>query len=162
VAWLDVPTEEIVALFSTSVGQPGTGINHEENDYSSDYLIMHAPGVPEKGALFFDDKPGAVKDRVWLPNKDMAAVDGYERVEGVIVEVGPTHCAVEFDKPLRLQSQSGSPLISIKTGRVVGVLAAADARNGKQVVLFAKSEYFASAIKSAKDLPALQQVVGKR
>lgn len=163
-AWLDVASGSIVGVFNSSVGAPGTGTagTLDQPDLSVDYLIMPAPGTPKEHVLTFDSREAPdVGERVWLPNKDPNSPSGFVRAEGRVTRVGDKHIAIELDKPVRLQSQSGSPFISIKTGHVIAVLAAADEDGGKQIILAAPIRYYRQAIAKATDTPALQSVIGK-
>lgn len=96
-----------------------------------------------------------------LPNKDEKAPLGHRLVEGSVVEVAAGYFAVELDVEIELQSQSGSPFISQKTGGVVGTLGSARRRGEKWQLLLTPSKSLRAAVDHAKDQPPLREVIGK-
>ena len=103
-----------------------------------------------------------MNERVWLPDKDEESKGGYRVADGTVVEIGAGYVAVQFDKPIKLQSQSGSPIISRKTGKVVGTLSRGGDVDGKSFILLAPSSGILQAMKNAKDTPAVRDVIGKK
>jgi hypothetical protein len=102
-----------------------------------------------------------LNERVMLPNKSDRETQGYEMREGRVVERDVGYLGVEFDTLFPLQSQSGSPLISKATGRVVGTLSRGGERLGKTVILVAPSSGILAAIRAGDQRFPLQTVVGK-
>lgn len=92
-------------------------------DLTLDLMVTAVPRVPAGFQVLEADPrkyipPG---ERVWLPNKQESAA-GHERVEGRIVEWDPGFVDVDLDRPIQFHSQSGSPVISVTSGKVVGVV----------------------------------------
>ncbi len=128
VDWLDIKTEKPVAIFLKSWGVPGDGGSDEPLDVRSDYLLLLFEGdICPQNVLELDDRSEiGVGERVWFPNKNAEAKEGYDRIEGEVAEVDPAYLTIKLDKQVDLQSRSGSPFISQSTGKVIGILARAD------------------------------------
>ena len=172
--WIDVRTSEPVATFTRSWGPPGDGgTNERPPDLRTDYWIMPVDAkAPETGAaeakaaaaaaLELDprDKP-ALGEKVWLPNKNPKARLGFDLVEGAVVETGVKYSLVRLDDDIELGSQSGSPLISQRTGKVIGTLSRGGSKGGKTFLLLAPSAPIARALADAKEFPQLRHVIGR-
>ena len=172
--WLDVRTSEPVASFTRSWGQPGDGgTNGNPPDLRTDYWIMPVDAeAPETGAaearaaaaaaLELDprDKP-ALGEKVWLPNKNRKAKLGFDLVEGAVIETGVKYSLVRLTDEIELQSQSGSPIISQRTGKVIGTLSRGGTKDGTTFLLLAPSAPIARALADAKEFPQLRHVIGK-
>lgn len=103
------------------------GIAGRINDFRDDDLLMPMSRLPAGyKALELDDRPLVPQgERVWLPNKQDTEL-GHERVEGTVGPPTLGYVEVKLDRKIRLQSQSGSPIISQKTGKVIGILSRGD------------------------------------
>lgn len=163
--WLAVLTDEEVFQFTHSLGAPGDGgqVGPTEFDLRRDYFIV--VGDENNFAvckpLELDDRPlPNVGERVWLPNKDPNAKDGHVLVEGKIDEVTRKYIGIELDDELRLQSQSGSPIISQQTGKVIGTLARGATEGGVTYLRLCPTEGIANLIRTETAKIKLQNAVG--
>lgn len=161
--WLEIPSYDSVLSFTHSLGRPGRA--GRGTDHRTDYLIL--TGVRElelskRPILELDPRAHPdIGERVWLPNKNDVAPDGYVQVEGTVVETSETYATILFDEYFELQSQSGSPLISQQTGKVIGTLASGGEQSGHVYVLTAPSASILAAMSGAGERYELRVVVGK-
>lgn len=163
-AWLDIQSKKPIARFSKSFGLPGDGGSTSvlKTDLRSDFLLLLADAeVPENLILQLDDRDlPAVGERVFLPNKDAKQANGFQIVAGQVKETHPEYIVVELDAPLKMQSQSGSPILSQVNGKVIGTLS----RNlGKETttLYLTPSSAIVDAMKKANQFPELEKVIGK-
>lgn len=162
--WTDVGSYDAVCVFNTSLGKPGKGRGGDERnvDLRNDYLIMPALGISAEMALPLDGRKSVEKgERVWLPNKDEDAKLGFTLAAGTVTAVETGYVTVELDERIELQSQSGSPFISQKTGAVIGTFSSASESKKSQEIYLTPASAIAAAIAGAKEMPALRAVVGK-
>ena len=107
--------------------------------------------------LELDDRKKAEEgERVWLPDKDGDQPDGYTLVEGTVIKAGTLSSQIQLDKRIVLQSQSGTPIISQYTGKVIGLLTWGRAR----IIGIAPSKPILDAISEEKYRHLLEDVVG--
>lgn len=162
--WCDVRDDRPIVRFTQSLGRPGhAGQDEGSIDLRSDYIIL-APDQPVTGrpVLELDPRPmPELNERVVLPNKSDREPQGYEWREGRVVERDAGYFGVDFETSFPLQSQSGSPLISKATGRVVGTLSRGGERLGRTVILVAPASGILAAIRAGDQRFPLQDVVGK-
>jgi hypothetical protein len=120
--WLDIRTGKCCATASKSLGKPGTA--GTGMDFSSDYILLVMEGnIPPKSLLELDPRPQAqAGERIWFPNKDRNAKEGYKRIEGTLIAVHDTYIEAKLDKPINLNTRSGTPVISQTTNKVIGLL----------------------------------------
>lgn len=163
--WLSIGDWEPMLAFDKSWGMPGNeGVADGDSlDISPDYFILPVEeDVPDEWVLKLDKREGpAKKEVVWFPNKTDDAVNGYLWVHGTVVEAKRTHIFVLLEKRVELQSQSGSPIISSRTGRVIGTLSRSSELQGKTVLWLCPAQAIRDAIKTATTFPLLKDVVGK-
>lgn len=162
-AFLSVDGEELVAEFAFSYGEPGDGGSDFTMDLSSDYMLLSSKepieGVP---VLELDPRRTLSRgERVWLPNKGEEGRFGYRLVSGTVAgsKLGVT--VVVLDRLIELQSQSGSPLISQRSGKVVGTLSRGGEDRGRTVISITPSHAILSAINGAKREIPLSEVTGR-
>ncbi len=154
-----------MASFTNCWGQPGKlGIDSREGDRTGDYLVMPVvETVPDELVLELDprEKPD-LRERIWLPNKDAKAGLGYRLVGGEVDEVETTRVTVVLDSDIELTSQSGSPFISQKTGKVIGTLSAIrfNREFTKRALLLCPSHAIREALSKDGTFPPLSQVIG--
>jgi iron-sulfur cluster assembly accessory protein len=162
--WLNVRSGNTAATFSSSWGIPGDGGRTEpQPDLRSDYLIFPAAKAPDRAALLeFDPRPKpAVGERVHFPNKDESADPGHKWVEGAVAEADEKFVTVLLDQKIHLQSQSGSPVISQSTGRVIGTLSRARHERDRTLLTLAPAGGMVAALAiQPRNLP-LRDVVGR-
>lgn len=162
VIWLDVVTQKPVARFDRSFGRPGYLPQLEPMDLRSDYLIVFSDTeVIEQPVLELDLrlKPD-VRERVWFPDKHDNAAEGYLLVEGTVTRSEEQYCAVRLDRQITPQSQSGSPFISQKTGKVIGTWSCARPGRDHFYVYLTPASQLAKVMREAKDRPLLRDVIG--
>ncbi len=133
--WLSVDESEFhpVASFYFTYGKPGPV--SQQGSPSKDYMIFLAEEESqitntksdELSTLELDTRAEGpeIGEVVWLPNKNPNKSIGYSIVTGTVTGVTKTQIKVELDRTIKLQSQSGSPFISAKTGKVIGTLSTA-------------------------------------
>ena len=91
-------------------------------------------------------------ERIWFHDKDGMAAEDYEIVEGYVQRATPMEYEVVLDREIHLQSQSGSPVISQSTGKVIGTLSAGN-RFGGRLLFLAPSCAILKALTRDDDFP---------
>jgi len=161
--WLTIPEENSVAKFKYSLGSPGNGGRDEPIDLRSDYFLLVDEGVPEAiVSLKLDDriKPD-VGERVWFPNKNWDALEGHTFVGGTVMESVSEYSLVVLDEDVEMQSQSGSPILSQQTGKVVGTLSRAGWwDDGSTALLLCPSHAIARVLAGNPETTSLEDAVG--
>ena len=106
-----------------SDGDPATAIS-DDSGPSRDYFFVRVPSdTHDTVVLTLDKRPHAkVWERVWFPVKNFDNGVGYDLVGATVVEVSRDSCLVLVDKTIELQSESGTPFISERTGHVIGTM----------------------------------------
>lgn len=163
--WLAVPDDSEVFQFTHSLGAPGDGgqVGPDVFDLRRDYFIIvgDEPATVDCQPLELDDRPRPkVGERVWLPNKDADAPEGYEMVAGFVDEVADEYIGIELDDEIQLQSQSGSPIISQRTGKVLGTLARGGSDGGKTFLRLCPAKGILEVIAANPPTMKLEQAVG--
>ncbi|NQT17707.1 MAG: hypothetical protein HQ582_33435 [Planctomycetes bacterium] len=161
--WLSIPDEDVAAEFQYSFGPPGNEGTTEPVDLRPDYLILAGDEVaPPHKPLVLDGRPQPkTGERVWLPDKDYDSEKGHTLVAGSVAEAAPEYVLVVLDERIELQSQSGSPVISQQTGKVIGTLSRGGDSEGESFLILCPSRSILSAIE--RDAPAipLREAVGR-
>lgn len=163
--FLAVPTLRPLASFTRSWGPPGNAGTLEPIDLRRDYLLMPAEDeVPAQVLLHLDDRDHPdVGERVWLPDKNFDVQLGFDLVEGRVMEAGQRYLVVQLDRRIKLQSQSGSPILSQRTGNVIGTLSRAqEDQQGRTLLLLAPANSIRAALASQAQMPPLRSVVGRQ
>ena len=62
-------------------------------------------------------------ERVYFHDKCAFAQKGYAVLEGAVIKTAPEQYQVMLDQDIKPESQSGSPVISQTTGKVIGIVA---------------------------------------
>ncbi|HPF38460.1 MAG TPA: hypothetical protein P5081_24775 [Phycisphaerae bacterium] len=164
VKWLSISDWTPMLTFEKSWGLPGNGgvADGMTIDLRMDYLILPVEQrVPNNWVLKLD-KRGAPekKEIVWFPNKTDDAEIGYVWVNGFVLEAEPTHIFVVLDQAVAFQSQSGSPVISSVTGRVIGTISRVSSYEGRPVLWLTPAASIREALQAATEFPALKDVIG--
>ena len=153
-----------MATFKLSWGPPGNGGTDTPTlDLRRDYLLMPVQDrLPDEQVLELDPRAKPeVQERIWFPNKDKAAPSGYRVVTGTVVEADVKYITVILDQPITLVSQSGSPIISQATGRVIGTLSRGGRERGKTELFLTPATALLEALAKYRDFPKLRDVVGR-
>jgi hypothetical protein len=161
-SWLDVRSEESVVTFTRVWGEPGSGGTMEPLDLRSDYLLlpMSADRLPPHAkALPLDSRDGPAEgEAVWLPVKAVEADHGFRAVAGRVHQAAETFITVNLNQALSLSSLNGSPVISQKTGSVIGTLSRGGRRtDGTTVLVLTPADAIGQAIQSARDKTPLSE-----
>jgi hypothetical protein len=161
--WRSILDDDAAASFISSFGAPGNAGSSEPLDLRSDYLILAGEGVaPKYRPLVLDGRAQPeVGERVWLPNKSYEAEQGYELVSGYVVEAAAQYVSIVLDDEIQLQSQSGSPIISQQTGKVIGTLSRGGTEDGKTFLILCPSRSILNVIESGPTTTALRDVIGR-
>jgi hypothetical protein len=162
--WLDSRTRVPVAILKQSWGPPGRGGTDDPNyDLRSDYLLLPVEVMisPER-ILELDSRPlPDLRERVWFPNKDRNASPGYRIVNGTVAAVEVKYLTVILDQPIALSSQSGSPIISQVTGKVIGTLSRAGQERGRTILLLTPAAAILKALADHQSFLPLRQIIGR-
>jgi hypothetical protein len=155
--WLDIPTSTPLITFTHSFGRPAVTAIDYRTDLQHDFLLL--PTATLRGdcvALEIENvekyPPGM---RLLFPNKHGTWPAGYEWIVLELLEdVGYAISA----RPLatfKLQSQSGSPIINPRTGKVMGML-----QGGTLAEMdFCPARSIAKTLQSeASDIPLMQSI----
>jgi hypothetical protein len=171
--WIGLGTEMPIATFAKSWGLPGTEGQFTPGtrpgalpiiDLRSDYLLLPAPeSIPHELVQELDIRVKPASDEtVWFPNKDPSAGLGYQLVTGKVIGADGKNTGVWLDSRVELQSQSGSPIISQATGKVIGTLSRGSEYKGRTVLWLAPSHAIMAALAKDDYFPLLRDVVGKK
>lgn len=164
VRWLEIPRGTPVATFTDSWGLPGNAGTMEPTiDLRPDYLLMPAPGgIPADLVLELDPRERLdVDERIWFPNKTQRSKLGYEVVEGTVIEADLKYSLIVLERAITLESQSGSPIVSQQSGKVVGILSRGGMYRGKTALLLTPAHGILKVLTEANEFPRLQDVIGK-
>jgi hypothetical protein len=161
--WLDMVTAEPLIVYKHAFGNPGRNPTLNPLDLRPDYFILHKEEFEtDRPTLEFDYRPNPDHgERVWLPNKNSKALTGHDFVEGTIIEANQKHLTVLLDHRIETHSQSGSPFVSQKTGKVIGVFSATPVKKQGEIIYLAPAQVFLSAMRDAQNRPLLKDVVGQ-
>lgn len=130
--WCDLRDGSPVLTFRASVGPPDRTSIDRLSDVRHDFLLLVAPELKEECApleLEFVERyrTGA---RFWFPNKNPAAEEGYEWIDGLLEQDAGHYLKIRLRGPVALLSQSGSPVLHATTGRVAGLVYGGEEANG--------------------------------
>jgi hypothetical protein len=192
--WLSLADDKPVAVFKRSWGPPGTAaairmtagkdpdgkpkvVTLPRPDKRTDYLIMPAPaGTPAGVALELDPRtmidPG---ERVYFHDKCSFGQKDYAVLEGQVIKSSPEQYQVMLDQDIKPDSQSGSPVISQTTGKVIGIVAGIGDPGDNPVgalfgggggpprlLVLTPSCAILKALEDGREFPILADVIGKK
>jgi hypothetical protein len=191
--WLPPGGNKPAAVFDRSWGRPGEVrivrvkvandpggkpiiLDIPPADRRTDYLIMPAPaGVPAANVLELDAREGiAPGERVYFHDKCAFGEKDYTVLEGTVNQSLPEHYEIMLDRDVKAESQSGSPVFSQETGKVIGILAGVGDPGGDstrsifgrggspRLLVLTPSSAILKALKEGHDFPLLRDVVGKK
>jgi hypothetical protein len=155
VDYMSVTNGRSVAAFDKLLGPVGQGFeagadDEALGDASADFLLFTADHVPTGlRPLELDSRDRFEKQEpVWLVNKDAMRPPGYELLEGYLHSADRDCVYAVFEPAFELRSQSGSPVISQRTGKVVGVLAAGGSEDDQTGIYLTPARHVAAALDS--------------
>jgi len=154
VDYMSVTNGRSVAAFDKLLGAVGKGFEagpgEELGDAGADFLLFTADNVPTGlRPLELDTRDRLEKrEPVWLVNKDAMQPPGYELLEGYLHSADRDCVYAVFEPAFELRSQSGSPVISQRTGKVVGVLAAGGSQDDQTGIYLTPARHVAAALDS--------------
>lgn len=162
VEWLDIKTNKAIASSRKSWGMPGRQGSHEPLDLRSDYLLLlMEKEVSSQSILEMDQRTDLpIGERIWFPNKNATAKEGYDLIEGKTHKTGAAYITIKLDKKIDLQSRSGTPVISQSTGKVIGILTSCDNTDTTLLYLAPGLSIYKGLLKAKQPL-FLQDVVGQ-
>lgn len=163
-AWLHIRTKEPVTKFSKSFGIPGNGGSSDflRTDLRSDYLLLLADNpIDEKYLLELDEREmPQVGEPICFPNKNSNVELGFILVSGHVSAVHTGYITINLDQSVAMQSQSGSPIISLMNGKVIGTLSRSVGKESTILNLTPASAIL-QAIKNTTSFPSVEEVIGK-
>jgi hypothetical protein len=117
--------------------------------------------VPGELILELDPRAEPINgERVWFPDKDPTAKSGYVVVSGRVTETGRYYTEVKLNKHVPMQSQSGSPVISRDTGRVIGTVSRSLEMPFQTTLRLTPSAAILKVLAKNDEMPALKSVIG--
>lgn len=161
--WQTIDGEQIAAKLTKSWGPPGK-LGGSKYDQRSDYLLFPAqPLFDLPQVLEFDSRPQVEDDEpIWFVDKDGSKSAAEQRViAGQVRLVTPLALMIVLDEPIELQSQSGSPFISQKTGKVIGLLSLGGEKDGEVQLIAAPVNRIVKQLQDDTSFPELRTVIGK-
>lgn len=164
VSWLDTLTNHVVATSTKSVGIPGREGSSRPLDLRTDYFLLALDKkVPSEYILELDSHNEIdVGERVWFPNKNSTDRSNEAHQTGTVVEANNRYIAVSLDKNTPLQSRSGTPIISQRTNKVIGILTSGGS-NGHSTIIYLTPAYnIYQGLLEAEHYFRLPDVVGKQ
>lgn len=161
-----------VMTATMSLGRAGDeGIVSKTNvDLSNDRLILMPERAVEVAGLGIGvmtlDKRMTIPEgeKVWLPYADFEHPKGPELVPGVVTASDVGGSVIELERDIMLTCESGSPIISQKTGLVIGTLSRGGSQKGKTTLIIAPSHAILKAMRESeavKEVVRLEETVGK-
>jgi hypothetical protein len=123
VQWFDLLGEKNLGTSSGTWGEPGNPPAFDPVDFQFNFMLFRIAELPEGfHPLELDERQLPREGEVvWFPKMNPESPTGYDRVKGVINEANQKYLDVILDEEIGVRGQSGCPLISEETGRVVGI-----------------------------------------
>lgn len=133
VALGSIPALEKLTTTPHAWGPMGPAAGESADDFRDDYLVMPIEGVKLQSLeLDLRDMP-EVGEEIWFPDKSDEVDHGHVVREGRVTRATLGVVEVALDDPIELESQSGTPVLSARTNRVLGILGGADSEEGKRL-----------------------------
>lgn len=145
---VSIKLEQLVLETQTALGPVSDGDPATEQSSRDDYFFLPVDADVDPAQVLELDLRDApeVGEKVWFPDKNFDNGEGFDLRTGEVVEVEPDVIAVRMSDRSKLQSQSGTPFISQKTGLVIGTLIGAYEANGAQVIVLCRGRYIREAL----------------
>ena len=161
--WAGVDTGDVIALFTHSYGPPGNAGNEVTGDLRPDYLIFSGSEIGTHHTILELDarQQPEIGEPVWLPNKDASQDWGHRMLTGKVEEAQAEFTLVRLDNYITLQSQSGSPIISQRTGKVIGTLSRGGMDRGRTMLLLCPASGILEAISRNPEKIPLAEAIGR-
>jgi hypothetical protein len=162
-AWHSVEDNAVIASFTHSYGPPGNAGDELTGDMREDYLIFSGGDVATAhNVLALDERAQPeVGEPIWFPNKNASADWGHQIISGKVTETEAKFSLVTLDKYITLRSQSGSPIISQRTGKVIGTLSRGGMDRGRTVLILCPSKGILDMIAKTPGKQVLADAIGK-
>lgn len=161
VQWLDIKTGKFFTRSIKSFGLPGHEGSYDPLDLKSDYFLFLLEEKPKSETILECDRSmPEIQERIWFPDKNKTTDLGYELVEGTVSKACEEFLLVILDQDINLQSRSGTPILSQRTGKVIGILVGGDKRNRRLLYITPAASIF-KALLNAQDCFLLRDVVGE-
>jgi hypothetical protein len=154
---------DVLAAFSHSYGPPGNAGNEVTGDLRPDFLLFAGEDVGTSHTVLELDprsKP-EIGEKVWFPNKDSGQDWGHRMLTGKVEEAEAEYSLVRLDNYITLTSQSGSPVISQRTGKVIGTFSRGGRDRGRTVLLLCPSRGILDMIERKPEKIPLAQAIGR-
>ena len=138
--------------FRESLGRPKVSSIEEFKDIAHDFLLMPADMLPEGySSIEIESVPKYQKGhKLWFPNKTSEEKLGYKWIEAEVLSDDGFKISVKLLSAVKLQSQSGTPFFSQKSGKAIGML-----MGGEEKELYLCPTRFISKYLESKPEPML-------
>lgn len=161
-----------VATSTVAFGPPGNaGIDSpaEDVDLRPDYILLVPESEPAGATvLAMDDRPLPSRgEKVWMPDAIGAMMEPHgELLTGIVDETDQGWIMIKFDRGqyVELMGASGGPVISQRTGKVIGIISRGGAIEGDDIALLTPAHGILKAMRDAErsgSRPQLRECVGK-
>jgi hypothetical protein len=121
--WVTVADGVVATKFVASYGVPKAQDGESPDRRTDHFMVLGEDvSVPHLRMILDERNMPEVGERIWFPNKTWETPAGHTMVAGTVEESTQEYSVVELDELIVLQSQSGSPIISQLTGKVIGTL----------------------------------------
>ncbi|MEM7160662.1 MAG: hypothetical protein AAF799_47940 [Myxococcota bacterium] len=114
-------------------GPMGPALGEHGDDFRDDYLVMPIDAVDLQSLELDSREVPQVGEDVWFPDKSDDVDYGHVVRTGRVTAATLGVVEVALDEPITLESQSGTPVLSARTNRVLGILGGADSEQGKRL-----------------------------
>ncbi len=163
----------VVATCTRSLGMPGNEgvVSGNHVDLRMDYVLLWPEAAPDAqglglAVLAFDARTNVPEgERVWLPYDGGFGVRPERRIPGRVTASDTGACVVELDENVELMGHSGSPVVSLATGKVIGTLSRGGSLKGKATLILAPSHALLAALTHAENAgskPPLRDNIGTK
>lgn len=169
---LSVFGEGSVATSTVAFGPPGNaGVDSpaEDVDLRPDYVLLVPESEPVGATVLVMDEralPGR-GEKVWMPDAIGAMMEPPgELLTGVVDETDRGYIMIRFDRGqhVELMGASGGPVISQRTGKVIGIISRGGKIDGDDIALLTPASGILKAMQDAErsgNRPRLSECVGK-
>lgn len=161
-----------VATSTVAFGPPGNaGVDSpaEDVDLRPDYVLLVPESEPVGATVLeMDDRPLPRRgEKVWMPDAIGAMMEPPgELLTGIVDETDAGWIMIKFDRGqyVELMGASGGPVISQRTGKVIGIISRGGKIEGDHIALLTPASGILKAMREAErsgERPRLRDCVGK-